>query len=104
MMHECARALLMVAMAGAGLVNLLGRDALRVQFVQWGYPGWWCRVTGVLEWACVALMIFPQTRPVGLGLASMILLAVLVTLLRWRAFSHLPAPGMLVVLLVLGWS
>ncbi|WP_336761275.1 DoxX family protein [Asaia sp. VD9] len=103
-MHEAARYLFMVAMMGAGLVNLLGRDTLRAQFVRWGYPGWWCRVTGALEWVSVGLMTFPQMQMAGQVLAVMILLAVLITLLRWRAFSHMPAFGLFLALLALGWS
>jgi hypothetical protein len=35
--------------AGFGLFNIAGTRATRDEFVAWGYPAWWCWVTGGLE-------------------------------------------------------
>lgn len=50
--------LLVAAFAGAGLFNAIGTTATQGSFVRWGYPRWWCRVTGALEIAVAALIAF----------------------------------------------
>ncbi len=90
--------LLAVAFLGAGLYNAFGPQSVRDGFVQWGYPGWWNYVTGGLEIIVAGLIALPATRLLGLGLGALILVAAVGTVLRWRAYGHLPLGLVLLVL------
>ena len=92
-------ACLCVAFAAAGTVNALARPAQRESFVRWGYPAWWCRLTGVLEIAVAVLIAFPDTRIAGLYLGAIIMAAATLTILRRREFSHLVPIGVFGTLL-----
>jgi hypothetical protein len=89
------------AFFGAGLFNVIGTATTRRSFVRWGYPGWWCRVTGALELATAALIALPATRGAGLILGAIIVAAAVLTVLRHRDFSHLLPLGLFAGLLVL---
>ncbi len=91
--------LLAIAFLGAGLVNAIGAPAQRESFVRWGYPAWWCRVTGGLEISGALLIALPATRLVGLLLGFAIVLAAVATVVRRREFSHLVPLGIFTVLL-----
>ncbi|MBE7211193.1 MAG: DoxX family protein [Gluconacetobacter diazotrophicus] len=93
--------LLAVLFAGAGLFNAVGTAATRRDFVRWGYPAWWCRVTGAAELVTALLLAVPAARPAGLVLGALILLAALLAVLRHRGFAHLAPIGLFAVLLVL---
>ena len=84
---------------GAGLFNAVGTAATRQGFVSWGYPGWWCRVTGGLEVVCAVLVARPGSREVGLALGAIVIAAAILTVLRHRAFPHLAPLGVFVLLL-----
>ena len=86
---------------GAGLFNAIGTPATRSSFVRWGYPAWWCRVTGGLEMATAVLMALPGSRELGLVLGAGIIAVAILTVLRRREFSHLAPLGLFVALLVL---
>ena len=62
MLHTASIWLLAASFFGAGLFNTIGTPATQSSFVRWGYPAWWCRVTGGLEMGCAALIAFPATR------------------------------------------
>jgi uncharacterized membrane protein YphA (DoxX/SURF4 family) len=94
---------LVVALCGAGVFNVLGRPATKDGFVHWGYPRWWCYVTGALELTAALMLAFPHTREWGLFLAAFVVVAATLTILRHREFSHLAPIGVFVALLVLGW-
>ena len=85
--------LLVAAFLGAGLFNAMGRRATREDFVRWGYPSWFCYVTGGLEILSALLIALPFARPVGLGLGTVIVAAALLTVLRHKAFLHLAPIG-----------
>lgn len=101
MLHALVVWLLVLAFLGAGLFNAIGTDATQDDFARWGYPRWWCRVTGGLEIISAALIAFPASRGGGMALATVIIVVAIVTVLRRREFSHTPPLGVFAVLLVL---
>src|ERR1700719_3428948 len=66
MLHTVSLGLVSVAFLGAGLFNVIGTPATRSSFVRWGYPAWWCRLTGGLEIATAILTASSNTREAGL--------------------------------------
>ncbi len=100
-MHSILIGLLVAAFFGAGLFNAAGTSATRGDFVRWGYPAWWCRVTGGLEMAIAVLIVLPATREVGMILGAVVIAAAMWTVLRHRDFPHLAPLGLFVALLVL---
>ena len=101
MLHTFSVWLLVAAFFGAGLFNAIGTPATRSSFVRWGFPAWWCRVTGGLEMANAVLIALPVTRGVGLILGAVIVAAAGLTVLRHREYSHLAPLSLFVALLVL---
>lgn len=101
MLHTVLIWLLVAGFFGAGVFNVVGTTTTQASFVRWGYPAWWCRVTGGLEIANAALMAFAITRGMGLVLGIVIIVAAVATILRHREFSHLAPLGLFAVLLVL---
>ena len=101
MLHAVSIWLLVAAFFGAGLFNVIGTPATQSSFVRWGYPGWWCRVTGGLEMAIAVLIGLPVTCGVGLILGAVPIAAAVFTVVRHREFSHLGPLGLFVALLVL---
>ncbi len=101
MPHTVSIWLLAFAFCGAGLFNAIGTAATQSDFVRWGYPRWWCRVTGTLEVAIAGLIILPVTREVGLAAGAIIIAAAALTVLRHRELPHLAPLGLFAALLVL---
>jgi hypothetical protein len=102
MLSTIATWLLVAAFFGAGLFNAIGTAATQDNFARWGYPRWWCRVTGGLEMASAILVAFPASRLIGLVFGAIIIGAALITVLRGREFLHHIAPlSLFVALLVL---
>jgi DoxX-like family len=93
--------LLVAAFFGAGLFNAIGTTATQDSFIRWGYPRWWCRITGGLEMANAVLIALPASRRIGLVFGAIIIGAALVTVLRHREFSHVAPLSLFVALLVL---
>ena len=101
MLHGIVVWLVVIAFFGAGAFNAIGTAATQDDFARWGYPRWWCRVTGGLEIVTAALVAFPTTRGIGAVLGVSIVTAAIVTVLRRREFSHMAPLGVFAVLLVL---
>ncbi len=93
--------LVAAAFFAAAVFNAIGTPTTRANFVRWGYPAWWCRVTGGLEVATAVLIALPTTREAGLILGAVIIAAAALTLLRHREFTHLAAVAPFIVLLAL---
>lgn len=102
MLHDVSGWLVALAFAAAAIVNLRGSSAVRQDFVRWGYPGWWCRVTGLLEIAVAVLILAPNMRYVGLVLGTVAIVAAITTVLRHRERSHLPPLVGFLALLIFG--
>ena len=101
MLHTLSIWLSVAAFFGAGLFNAIGTPATQRDFVRWGYPAWFCRVTGALEVASAVMIALPVTRTLGLILGAIIIAAAVLTVLRRREFSHLAPLGLFVTLLAL---
>ena len=89
MLHATLTWLLVAALAGAGLVNAAGSASTRKNFVHWGYPAWWCWVTGATEILVALLVLWPLARPTGLLLASLVIVAATATVVRHHDLAHL---------------
>jgi DoxX-like family len=85
MIHDISIWLLVAAFSGAGLFNAIGMRSTREDFVRWGYPSWWHRVTGRLEILCAILIALPLGRAAGLGIGAIIIVAASLTVLRHRS-------------------
>jgi DoxX-like family len=101
MLHAVVIWLLVATFAGAGLFNAIGMSSAKSNFTRWGYPNWWCYVTGGLETVTAVLIALPGGREAGLILGAVIIAAAALTVLRHREFSHLLPLGVFVALLTL---
>ena len=101
MLHDVASWVLAAGFFGAGLFNAIGTPETRSGFVRWGYPWWWCRVTGVLEMVSAVLIAVPRSREAGLVLGAVIVAGAVLTVLRHREPSHLVPLGVFVAVLAL---
>ena len=104
MLHTASIGLLGAGFFGAGLVNAMGPAALKDDFIRWGYPAWWCYLTGGLEVATAVLVAVPAGRGAGLALGAAIVAAAVLTVLRHRRYAHLAPLGVFVALLALAGS
>lgn len=101
MLHVLSIWLLVAAFFGAGVFNAIGAPATKGSFVRWGYPHWWCYVTGGLEIVAAALIALSPSRVAGLILGASIVVAAVLTVLRRREFPHLAPLGVFAALLAL---
>ena len=101
MIHFLSIWLLVAAFFGAGLANAVGTRATRESFVRWGYPSWWHLVTGGLEILSAILIAVPLGRDAGLVLATIIIAAALLTVVRHREYSDLAPPSVFLALIAL---
>jgi hypothetical protein len=78
----------------SGVVNLAGLGPVKRDFARWGYPTWFRLLCGALELSSAGLMLWQQTRLLGLAVVGVVMVGALFTLLRNREpFLHL-APAL----------
>ncbi len=81
-----------------GLGNIFVTEAIRSDYLRWGYPDWFHYVTGLLELIAATLIAIYPTRFFGALIAAAIMAAAAGTVLVNGEYAHAIAP--LVVLLV----
>jgi hypothetical protein len=86
-----------------GVINITGPKAMRDSFAEWGFPGYWHIVNGAILLLTGILLVLPQTRPFGFGLGVLECLAIYITLIRHKAFSHLPPSVVMLIVLGVAW-
>jgi hypothetical protein len=101
MAHALSIWLLVAAFAAAGFVNALGAAGAKANFVRWGYPAWFCHLTGGLEIAVAVLVAIPASREAGLILGAAIIAAAVLTVVRHREFTHLAPLSVFAALLAI---
>ena len=101
MVHTVSIWLLVAGFLGAGLFNAISTPASQSDYVRWGYPRWWGRLTGALEMVCAVLIALPASHMVGVALGALIIAAAVLTVLRNRDFSHLVPLGVFVAVIAL---
>jgi Mn2+/Fe2+ NRAMP family transporter len=79
---------LAIALLGAGIINAAGSVKIKEDFLRWGYPNWWNRVTGALEILAAVLIAVPATRAPGLLLSAVICVAAVLTVVRFKDYGH----------------
>jgi len=101
MAHALSIWLLVAGFLGAGVFNAIGAPGTQRDYARWGYPRWWNIFTGGLEIVNAVLIALPVSRMVGLTLGAVIIAAALLTVLRYRDYSHLVPLSVFVAVIAL---
>jgi hypothetical protein len=86
--------------AGA-VINTFAVKMVGPEYHRWGYPDWFHFVSGALELAVALLLPAMQTRLIGVGLGSAIMLAAIATVVRHREYRRAAPPFIVLVLLAI---
>lgn len=86
-----------------GVINFTGPQAMRDGFRDWGFPPYWHLVNGAILLLTGLLLAYPPTRPLGFLLGLLECIAIYATLIRHRAFSHLPPSVVLLEVMAIAW-
>jgi hypothetical protein len=98
-------ALLATFFVYGGLRNLFAPKSIVDEYVHWGYPPWFRFVTGALELATAALLVFPKTRQIGTALGCCVMFAAAGTVTLNGEYAHaIPALIVLGLTAFIGWS
>lgn len=84
-----------------GVGNWVGPKNVRADYISWGYPAWFHRVTAVLELLAGILLAMASVRLWGIALGLVIMTAALITLIKHREYKHAIAPSTVLALLML---
>lgn len=90
-----------IAFLAGGIANAIGHPKIRASFVRLGFPGWWCRVTAVLEIITALLLLVSAARFVGIALGGGIMVVAIAAIFARRLYGHLPPPILFILLLTL---
>jgi hypothetical protein len=101
MAHALSIWLLVAGFLGAGVFNAIGTPGTQSDYARWGYPRWWNIFTGGLEIMSAVLIALPVSRMVGLTLGAVIIAAAVLTVLRYRDYSHLVPLSVFVAVIAL---
>ncbi|MBP2463693.1 MULTISPECIES: DoxX family protein [unclassified Rhizobium] len=83
------------------VINASGSKAVREEFVRYGFPSWWCWITGILEFLTAVLLILRPTFAIGVALGACIMVAAILAVIRVRDFRHIPPPSVFLLLLII---
>ena len=75
-----------------GLGNIFASEAIRADYLRWGYPDWFHYVTGAVELSAAALIARRPTRPWGAALASLVMASAAGTVLLHGELTHAIVP------------
>lgn len=75
-----------------GLGNIFASETILADYQRWGYPVWFHYLTGLLELAVAALLIFRPRHLYGAILGAVIMLAAAGTVILHSEYSHAIAP------------
>jgi hypothetical protein len=89
------------AFLAGGIANATGLPTIRASFIRLGFPGWWCRVTAVLEITAALLLLMPSSRIFGIALGGCVMVSAIAAILGRRLYIHLPPPILFLFLLTL---
>ncbi|RAH99555.1 DoxX family protein [Acuticoccus sediminis] len=93
--------LLTAFFAFGGLTNIFATSAIQAEYSHWGYPDGFHYVTGTLELATAALVVFPRTRLAGTALGILVMAAAVTTLVIHQEHTHALMPLATMAFLVL---
>jgi len=83
------------------VVNATARKPIREEFVRFGFPWWWCWVTALLEFMTAVLLVMRPTFAIGIAFGVCIMVAAIFSVIRARAFRHIPPPAIFLLLLLI---
>jgi uncharacterized membrane protein YphA (DoxX/SURF4 family) len=82
----------------SGWLSLFGPSFIAEEFRQWKYPDWLRVAVGVVEWIIAGMLLVQLLPRLAVLLATAILVAVVVTLVRDRQFMRLDLPVVLLAI------
>lgn len=89
----------------AGGAKLIGEHSQVEHFAQWGYPGWFLYVTGLIEVGGGICLFIPKMQFYGIVVLSVTMVGAALTHLRAHEMNAFPIPVVLLcLLLLLAWT
>lgn len=86
------------------LSNIFAPGSIYEEYLKWGYPSWFHFVTGSLELAAAALLLWAPSRLLGSALGCTVMLAAVATVIIHHEYGHAVPPLVAATLsLLVGW-